>query len=186
MNLAIVKQWPWPWILTCLHLLNEVSSSFKFQGTGCTSFRRINVFTFSYRKNMNYKTWPGRKTGLVIYSTNYDMHEYSQLNTKFRENNVHCFREIFWRVLLLMGMVTTLVTWPWCREQTFVPPTHRGATQNLALIGRRRCLKIVEDEFDANAWAILLFNRLPNQSKKPTYAISMWQNRIQRFYSRAE
>ena len=28
-----------------------------------------------------------------------------------------------------------LVMWPWCREQSFVPPTQGGSTLNLALIG---------------------------------------------------
>ena len=35
-----------------------------------------------------------------------------------------------------MGMAVILVMCPICHEQTFVPPTHRGCTQNLALIGQ--------------------------------------------------
>ena len=35
-----------------------------------------------------------------------------------------------------MDMAAILVMWPRCRGQTFVPPTNRGSTQNLALIGQ--------------------------------------------------
>ena len=45
-------------------------------------------------------------------------------------------KKIFEEVLPYMGMVAILVIWPRPHEQTFVPPTHRGTTWNLALTGQ--------------------------------------------------
>ena len=45
-------------------------------------------------------------------------------------------KKIFEGFLPYMGVAAILVMWPRCHEQTFVPPTHRGSTQNLALIGQ--------------------------------------------------
>ena len=43
--------------------------------------------------------------------------------------------EDFEGFLPYMGVTAILVTWPRPREQTFVPPFHRGSIWNLALTG---------------------------------------------------
>ena len=58
-------------------------------------------------------------------------------------------KKIFEGFLPYMGMVAILVTWPRCREQTFVPPTQGGSTENLALIrqevSEKKMFEIVDD-----------------------------------------
>ena len=44
-------------------------------------------------------------------------------------------RKIFEGVLPYMGLAAILVKCQQCRQQIFIPPTHRGSTQNLALTG---------------------------------------------------
>ena len=44
-------------------------------------------------------------------------------------------KKIFEGFLPYMGVVATLVMWPRCPEQTFVPQTHGGCTWNLASTG---------------------------------------------------
>ena len=56
-----------------------------------------------------------------------------------------------------MGVVAILVIWPRCREQTVVPPTHRGSKQILALIGQSVSEEKMFGEcerttMDAGAW----------------------------------
>ena len=59
------------------------------------------------------------------------------LRTKFRGNrSTGSGDEDFDGILPYVDMTSMLVMWPRCREQTFFPTTHRGSTQNLALIGR--------------------------------------------------
>ena len=45
-------------------------------------------------------------------------------------------KKIFEGFLPYMGVAAILVMLPRCREQTFVPPTQGGSTQNLAFIGQ--------------------------------------------------
>ena len=52
------------------------------------------------------------------------------LHTKFREIRQPVSEKIF------EGFLPYMVTGPRCHEQTFVPPSYRGSTQNLALIGQ--------------------------------------------------
>ena len=52
--------------------------------------------------------------------------------------------KIFEGFLPYMGVVAILVMLPKCSEQTFLPPTHGGSTQNLALIGQAVSEKIFE------------------------------------------
>ena len=54
-------------------------------------------------------------------------------------------KKIFEGFLPYMGMAATLVMWPRCPKQTFVPPTHGGSTWNLALIGQAVLEKIFEN-----------------------------------------
>ena len=54
-------------------------------------------------------------------------------------------KKIFEGFLPYMGMVAILVMWPRAREQTFVPPSHRGSIWNLALTGPAVLEKIFEN-----------------------------------------
>ena len=60
------------------------------------------------------------------------------LYTKFQGNHSTCSGELrfFEGFLPYMGVVTILVMLPRCHEQTFVPPTKGGTTQNMTFIGQ--------------------------------------------------
>ena len=67
-----------------------------------------------------------------------------------------------------MGMAAILVIWPWCPEQTFVPPTHEGSTWNLASIGPTVLEKKI---FENGGWTddsgqqTCLYYKLTNEPK---------------------
>ena len=59
-----------------------------------------------------------------------------------------------------MGVAATLVMWPRPREQTFIPPSHRGAIWNLALISPA----VLEKIFENGGWTIAIL-KLTNEPK---------------------
>ena len=79
------------------------------------------------------------------------------LHTKFLENQSTGSREEFLMILPYMGVAAILVMWSRCREQTIIPPTHRGSKQILALIGQSVSEEKMYEECertttDAGAW----------------------------------
>ena len=105
---AKVKKWPWPSILTYLHIFNKMSAPTNFQVTGCNSFWKIHCFYFFLWKSLIYQIWPCRKISQghssIIIWTNYDGLESPMLHTKFRENRpAGSGEEDFWRVFTIYG-----------------------------------------------------------------------------------
>ena len=89
-RLAKVKRWPWPTLITYLHLFHKLFASTTFQASGCNSFPKIHSFHFFPCKSLCFQIWPCRKISQghprVIILSNYDGLTSPMLHTKFRGN----------------------------------------------------------------------------------------------------
>ena len=128
---AKIKKWPWPSILTYLHEFNKMSASSNFQVTGCNSFWKTHCFPSFLQKT--YVTKFDLAVKLVKVTP------WSSFEQTMMDRSPKCYMPSFVEIgppvpgkkndiLPYMGMAAILVTWPRCREQTFVPPTKGGFT----------------------------------------------------------
>ena len=62
-RLAKVKRWPWPVLITYLHLLHLLFASTSFQASGCNSFQKIHSFHFFPCESLCFRIWPCSKIG---------------------------------------------------------------------------------------------------------------------------
>ena len=124
---AKVKRWPWPKLITYLHLLHWLFASTTFQASGCNSFQKIHSFHFFPCKSLCFQNWPCRKIGQghprVIIWSNYDGLESQMLHTKFHENRpAGSGEEDFWVVFTIYGRGGHLGHVTWISQSNFHLP----------------------------------------------------------------
>ena len=124
-RLAKVKRWPWPKLITYLHLLHYLFSSTTFQASDCNSFKKIHSFDFFSCKSLCFQIWPCCKIGQghprVIILSNYDWLKSPMLHTKFRGNQPTGSGD-FWVVFTIYGRDGHLCHVTWISRSNFSSP----------------------------------------------------------------
>ena len=122
---------------SCTHLVDYIYQLWHHR---LQQFLKNPLFYIFPYKSIGDRIWPCRKQGhcqpRVIIWTNLVLLENPMLHANFQCHQSFGFRveDCLW-FLLYVGMAAILVIWPRLFEQTFVPPSHGGSTQNFASIG---------------------------------------------------